>query len=363
MDNFTMKKCSTNLRLNMNSPKESNNHRISLVYIIIGSKMVSPMEKILKNPGLIHLAEDIFKNLSDEAVEICRYINQSSREILDNINFWLRKFGNLSKDNQKEWKMVIQSVKKSKKEKAIISYLQWNLKKEAMDLPCFSNHDVQDDFRKKIWEICEKKTLSDEDIGIIKILAPLTDNINAVDIHGETLICEAVYNGHTEIVRILAPLADNPNAPNKDISGHTPIYRSALYGRTEMVKILAPLTCTPNAPPKNEITPIYAAACEGHTEIVKFLAPLTDNPNAPDESGWTPMHWIAWHGYTEIFKFLALLTDDPNPPDNIGQTPYIIARVRGSKEIQKFLQTYQTSRKRKTGLSSTKPSKKRAKKF
>ena len=56
------------------------------------------------------------------------------------------------------------------------------------------------------------------------------ENINAVDIHGETLICEAVYNGHTEIVRILAPLADNPNAPNKDISGDTPIYRSALYG-------------------------------------------------------------------------------------------------------------------------------------
>ena len=138
----------------MNSPKESNNHRISLVYIIIGSKMaVSPMEKILQNPGLIHLAEDIFKNLSDEAVEICRYINQSSREILDNINFWLRKFGNLSKDNQKEWKMVIQSVKKSKKEKAIISYLHWNLKEEAVNVPCISIPDVRDDFRKKIWEI------------------------------------------------------------------------------------------------------------------------------------------------------------------------------------------------------------------
>ena len=72
------------------------------------------------------------------------------------------------------------------------------------------------------------------------------------------------------------------------------------------------------------------------------------------------MHWIAWHGYTEIFKFLALLTDNPNPPDNIGRTPYIVARVRRSKEIQKFLQTYETSRKRKTGFSLTKPSKKRA---
>ena len=99
--------------------------------------------------------------------------------------------------------MVIKSVKKSEKEKAIISYLHWNLKKEAVNVPCISIPDVRDDFRKKIWEICGKKTVSDEDIGIIKILAPLMENINAVDIHGETLICKTVYNGHTEIVRIL----------------------------------------------------------------------------------------------------------------------------------------------------------------
>ena len=108
------------------------------------------MEKILKNPGFVHLAENIFNNLSDEAVEICRCINQSSMEILDNISFWLRKFGNLSKENQKEWMKVIKSVKKSEKQKAIITYLQWNLKKKAVDPPCITRKDVQDDFREKI---------------------------------------------------------------------------------------------------------------------------------------------------------------------------------------------------------------------
>ena len=72
---------------------------------------VSPMEKILKNPGLEHLAENIFGNLSDEDVEVCRGINQSSREILDNPMFWLRQFGSLSKKNQKDWFKVIQSAK------------------------------------------------------------------------------------------------------------------------------------------------------------------------------------------------------------------------------------------------------------
>ena len=63
----------------------------------------SPMEKILENPGLMHLAENIFSNLNDADVEICQNINQISKEILDNPMFWLRKFRNLSQKDQKDW--------------------------------------------------------------------------------------------------------------------------------------------------------------------------------------------------------------------------------------------------------------------
>ena len=41
---------------------------------------VSPLEKILNNPGLAHLAENIFRNLSDWDAEVCRDINQSSNK-------------------------------------------------------------------------------------------------------------------------------------------------------------------------------------------------------------------------------------------------------------------------------------------
>ena len=116
----------------------------------------SPLEIILNNPGLVHIGENIFNNLDDKDVEVCRDINRSSRQILNNPMFWLRKFGQLSKENQKDWFKVIQSVKNSKKELAITSYLQWNLKKEAVDLPCYTSPAVQDDFRKKIWESCGK---------------------------------------------------------------------------------------------------------------------------------------------------------------------------------------------------------------
>ena len=111
--------------------------------------------------------------------------------------------------------MVIQSMKNSEKEKAIISYLQWNLKKEAVDLQCYTSPAVQDNLRKMIMESCKKEESSAENTEIVKILAPLTDNPNAPDEYGETPIIMATCLGHTEIVKILAPLTDNPNASNK----------------------------------------------------------------------------------------------------------------------------------------------------
>ena len=174
------------------------------------------MDQIISKPGLQHLAEKVFWNLDVEDLKICGQINQSCRQILDDAMFWLRKFGGLSKESQKDWVKIIQSVKSSDNENVIISYLQWNLKKEAVvDLPSYTKPAIQDDFiRNKIWENCMKGYSSDEDYEIVKLLAPLTDNPNAPNKYGSTPIHEAAMNGHTEIVKILAPLTDNPNTLN-----------------------------------------------------------------------------------------------------------------------------------------------------
>ena len=94
----------------------------------LSKAVVSPLEKILNNPGLAHLAENIFGNLTDEDTDICQHINLSAKQILDNPMFWLKKFKSISKANQKDWINVIQSVKNFGKIKAIVSYFQWNLK-------------------------------------------------------------------------------------------------------------------------------------------------------------------------------------------------------------------------------------------
>ena len=75
--------------------------------------------------------------------------------------------------------IAIKSLRNPDKGIAIISYLKWNFKKETVDPPCYSSSAVQDDFRKKIWECCSFPTSSsDEDAEIVKMLAPLTYDLN-----------------------------------------------------------------------------------------------------------------------------------------------------------------------------------------
>ena len=191
----------------------------------MAGKEITPMEKILNNPGLQHLAKTIFWNLDFENLEVCREINQSSKEILDNPMFWLGIFvrRGLSMKNQKDWIKAIQLNRNSEMEQNIILYLKWKLKnKDEGDLPCYTNPIVQDEFQNKILDVCDAY---EDEIGngieVVKILAPLTDNPNAPNNNGSTPIYWASENGHTEIVKILAPLTDNPNAPNDD--GQTPM--------------------------------------------------------------------------------------------------------------------------------------------
>ena len=204
------------------------------------------MENIINNPGLHHLAEEIFWNLNSDDLENCAQINESSNQILENPLFWMEKLvrrGRLSKKNQDEWRKAIQSVKNYEKEKHIVLYFKWALQEDGgFDLHCYTSPMVQDDFQQQIMKISSSLKVSYENIygnkEIVKILAPLTDNPNAPDKFGRTPIHGAAQYGHTEIFKILAPLTDNPNAPDK--FGDTPS-KSAMNGKIR--SILESFTC------------------------------------------------------------------------------------------------------------------------
>ena len=151
-----------------------------------------------------------------------------------------------------------------------MSYLQWELKKEDLvDLPCYSSPAIQKDFRERIWQKCKKSRWesSDEDTEIVKIMAPLTDNLNST------------------VDEELEPYASH-------YQGLTPIHEAAIRGHTDY----------------NGLTPIYRASLNRHTEIVNILAALTDNPNAPSSTGLTPIMVARNKGCMAIQKILQKYT-------------------------------------------------------
>ena len=103
------------------------------------------METIIKTPGLQHITEKILFNLNYNDLRVCRLINQSTKEILDDPFFWLRKLvqkGNLSKKNQEDWKNAIHLSKNYELENFILSYLKMSSKNEkVVDLDCYIDED------------------------------------------------------------------------------------------------------------------------------------------------------------------------------------------------------------------------------
>ena len=317
------------------------------------------LEKIVNNPGLQHIAENIFCNLNYKDLDVCRNINQSCKKILDEPMFWLKIFmkRGLSMKDQLDWTKAIQLTKYTNLKKNILSYLKKCAKNErVVNLPCYINEKIVENSKNLTKQYLKPfinrlygelfNACFDGDEGIIQILAPLMPNPNLPDKKGWTPIQLAASCGDyfEPIIQILAPLTSNPNARNRDWN---PIYTAAKNSCVEVVQILAPLIDHPNEPDEDGQTPIHAAVSEGALEVVKILAPLTNNPNPPDKTDeWTPMHEAAWKGNIEIIKFLAPLIDELNPRDKDGDTPIDVATQNGHHEIVKYLESYQKPSKR-----------------
>ena len=168
------------------------------------------METIIKNPGLQHITEKILFNLNYDDLKVCEIINQSTKQILDDPYFWLRKLvqRRLSLKNQKDWKNAIELTKNSELEKYVLSYLKMCSKNEkVVEIYCYIDEDFIMKSAEKIKDFLKIK------------------NPNPPDEDGRTPIYWAACHGDTEIVKNLVPLTDNPNPPDK--YGTTPISRAA----------------------------------------------------------------------------------------------------------------------------------------
>ena len=258
------------------------------------------MDQIIKNTGFQHITEKFFLDLSYENLLKCQCINKTLKEILNNPLFWLKKWslrGGLSEKNQTDWMKAIQITKNSILEKKITLFfkriIQWN---RIMDMPCYINHNVVDtNFTLfvgnagtlSIWDHLNFNIASGN-LGIVQVLViwmeylitelRITEYIQYSN-HVRSPIDVAIENENVEMIKILAPFVDNINARlNLSAFSITPIRLAISKGHIEMIKILASFISNDANTDKNGISDIqdamFYAAYRGKFDIVKLLRPF-----------------------------------------------------------------------------------------
>ena len=182
------------------------------------------MDKIINNQGFHHIVENIFITLKHKDITSCLFINKSSNEILDDPNFWLRKWiiRGLSGKNLTDWRNAIQLSKNTKLESKMTRCLRKILKRDIfIDMPCFVDKKVVELFLNTDFVIpspyqFRKMIISNEDMGIIQLATILRKT---------------------------------PNAPPKCFSFRlmeTPLYCAMCMCKLDVIKILAPYETSTN---------------------------------------------------------------------------------------------------------------------
>ena len=239
-------------------------------------------ENFLNNPGLQHLAENIFLCLNYKDLDACQLVNRSSKSILGNPKFWLSKFIQIgmSKKIQNDWIKAIQIAKETDFERNIKLYLKRSLwKAKLVDIPCYIDENIlkkSSDFIKEFnnLEFGEGefiRQIENYPAGCIQALAAIQMDLEERLFWTKDwaiLNNHAATHGNLEIIKIVSPLMDNPNSTcdNNDDYQDNDDSSDMSSDDDETYNSINAM-----------YTPLFAATQKGHLDIVKFLIPLSNN--------------------------------------------------------------------------------------
>ena len=221
-------------------------------------------ENVINNPGLQHLAENIFSFLSYDDLKSCQLINRSSKSILANSRFWLQKLVHqgMSKKNQNDWIKAIQLTKDTDFERNLLLYLKRSFcKGKIIDIPCCIDENTiqkSSELMKKyfifpdiILYYVESYVYNDVEFeglppGCFQALAAL----ESYSLRSYFLMRLLAQHGNLEMMKVVSPLLDNPNLQDPDshriCNNHenkfTPFSTASEYGQLKILKFLEPFT-------------------------------------------------------------------------------------------------------------------------
>ena len=262
-----------------------NENKVSKRHSIKQEIVKNSFENFIVNPGLQHVAENIFSNLNYKDITACQLINRSSKLILDNSKFLLKKFvqNGMSKKNQNDWIKAIQLTQNTKFERNIYLYLKRSFRmKKMMDIPCYIDKEVIEkstiyqlsQIEQQICRPANQEHIEKYVPGWIQMLAANDYNIHN-NIQRKRMMFAAVLGGYLEVVKTLAPLMENPNAPlgrQNDIFQMTwsPLAFASKHGRLEIIKFLVPLSTNLTF----EVIQNLKDLAHQHNHVLNFLSSL-----------------------------------------------------------------------------------------
>ena len=124
-------------------------------------------------------------------------------------------------------------------------------------------------------------------------------SVGTSDIHGNTPLHQAVFNGQSETVRILLSTSDDMlNIPNDE--GETPLIIACMKGNLTVAKLLIDAGADVNKALLNGNTPLHFAVWSGNKFVGRDLIGTNAQIDAQNENGETPLILAAKEGNNEF---------------------------------------------------------------
>ncbi|PJD94031.1 MAG: hypothetical protein CK425_12140 [Parachlamydia sp.] len=192
--------------------------------------------------------------------------------------------------------------------------------------------------QQRYYGIDEKK---DEAVKeIIKLLIPLTNDLNKQGHLGRTPLADAAISSNTIGLNLL--IEKGGKADIRDEIGMLPLHHAAYYGDVEIAKILIPLTPDINdnqttGEMNEQLTPLLVALKNKQSEVAKLLLEKGANPNLPDKDGNLPLHYAVKNNDLELSRSLAAVTQDLNKVGAYAESHLLMAAKQGNHALVKVL--------------------------
>ena len=301
------------------------------------------MDEILRR--FQHIGEQIFEELDNKSLAICRQADRSWKTFIDDQKFsWIRKIRFCSLDSKEPLEKILKKTK-------------LDVVKELAEEGAFQNgFDLKSRKAGHILYfaamIGHEEFFKEENISKFNVKNPDT-------LSGQTPLDFAAEYGNFYICQLIIQnlKAENPDTDGvldyKDYDGsryrnyvYNPLWYAYHEDRLDICKLIIENLKDKN-PEYNEEgeTALHIFAWRGRLDICEMIIKNISNKRHPsDYLGRTPFHDAASGGHLSICQLIIEYFDDKNPRDDECLTPLHIAAKNGNLAICKLIiENYSTS--------------------